>query len=70
MIHQFVNVNQTMLVTHFKAVDENVNLQETVLNLKNANDSNVYLYAEKEVRLISNSKYYEYSSLYSEYNSI
>ena len=52
-----------MLVTHFRAVDENVNLQETVLNLKNANDSNVYLYAEKEVRWISNSKYYEYSNL-------
>jgi len=38
-----------MLVTHFKAAEENVNLQETVLNLKNANDSNVYLYAEKEL---------------------
>lgn len=63
MIHQFVNVNQTMLVTHYKAVDENVNLQETVLNLKNANDSNAYLYAEKEVKLTSNSKYYEYSNL-------
>ena len=63
MIHQFVNVNQTMLVTHYKAVDENVNLPETVLNLKNANDSNAYLYAEKEVKLTSNSKYYEYSNL-------
>jgi len=38
-----------MSVTHFKAVDENVNLQEIALNPKNASDSNVYLYAEKEL---------------------
>ena len=46
-----------MSVTHFKDVDENVNLQEIVLNPKNANDSNVYLYVEKEVTYICNSKY-------------
>lgn len=38
-----------MSVTHFKDVDENVNLQEIVLNPKNASDSNVYLFAEKEL---------------------
>jgi len=37
-----------MLVTHFRVVDENANLQEIVLNPKNASDSNVYQYAEKE----------------------
>ena len=52
-----------MSVTHFKAVDENVNLQEIVLNPRNANDSNVYLYAEREVSATSNCKYYEYASL-------
>lgn len=38
-----------MLETHCKVVDENVNLQETALNLKNASNSNVYLFAEKEL---------------------
>ena len=49
MILQFANVYEIMLETHCKVVDENVNLQETALNLKNASNSNVYLFAEKEV---------------------
>lgn len=48
-ILQFANVSQTMSETHFKVVDENVNLQETALNHKNANVSNVYLFVEKEL---------------------
>jgi len=48
MIPQFVNVNKTMSETHFKAAEENANLQETVHNPKNVNDSNVFQYVEKE----------------------
>ena len=48
-ILQFVNVNKIMSEIPFKDVDVNVNLQETALNLKNASNSNVYLFAEKEV---------------------
>jgi len=47
-ILQFVNVNKIMSEIPFKDVDVNVNLQETVLNLKNVKDSNAYQYAEKE----------------------
>merc|ERR1719414_328683 len=47
-ILQFVNVNKTMSEIHFKDVDVNVNLQETVLNPKNVKDSNAYRYVEKE----------------------
>lgn len=52
-----------MSVTHFKDVDESVNLQEIALNPKNASDSNVYLYAEKEVISKHNCKYCEFSHL-------
>ena len=50
MIPQFVNVNKTTSETHFKAAEENANLQETVHNPKSVNDSNVFQYVEKEVR--------------------
>ena len=49
MILQFASVYEIMSETHFKVVDENVNLQETALSPKNASNSNVYLFAEKEV---------------------
>ena len=48
MIPPFVSASKIMLETHYKVVDVNVNLQETVLNLRNVKDSNAYQYAEKE----------------------